>query len=159
MSLLLLQAGPCQGVVQKDDSAVDPAIQYKHKEVNRWDVMAQHLWPRSGFVGSLDGAGQFNLYYSDEDAWKYPEYDDYKGGSRYSVLYKIQGITEDSGGNPLGGCVVKLFRTLDDSKQDQCVSDTVGNYLLMTPFPDAHYCVMFLDPSLAGATVRNLMPV
>ena len=157
MSLLGYLQNPFTGIM-KDDMAVRPDAVYKHIEVNRWDFVVRSLWPRSGFLGSLDANSYTNPFCSDEDSFEYPEIDNPRYGNRQNVVYKIQGITEDSGGNPLGSCVVKLFRSLDDSKQDQCVSDPAGNYILYTPFTDSHYCVMFLDPNLAGATIRTLTP-
>jgi hypothetical protein len=158
MSLLAYLQNPFTGIL-KDDSAVRPDAVYKHIEVNRWDSIGAHLWTKSGFLGALDSGPSFNPCYSDEDRWEWPEIDNPKYGGRQNVVYRIQGITEDSNGSPLGNCVVKLFRAADDSKQDQCTSDAAGNYILWTPFTDAHYCVMFLDPSLAGATIRTLTPV
>ena len=156
MSLLAYLQNPFTGIL-KDDSAVRPDAVYRHAEVNRFDVIIHHLWTKSGFLGAIDSSPSFNPCYSDEDRWEWPEIDNPKYGGRQNIVYRIQGITEDSGGNPLGNCIVKLFRTLDDSKQDQCISDAAGNYILYTPFPDAHYCVMFNGPSLAGATVQTLV--
>jgi hypothetical protein len=160
MSLLLLQAGPWQGVVQKDDSAMDASSQFKMKEVNRWDLFMIHLWSRSGFLNCFDSTSDVNcpnnLSYSNEDTWEYPQYDDFKSCNNTLTLYKIGGVTKDSGGSVLPYCTVHLHRTLDDSKQDTGVSDVNGNYLLYTPFADNHYCVAYNNPNVTGATVNTL---
>ena len=89
--------------------------------------------------------------------FEFPEMDDFKAGRNLQVLYKIQGITKDSGGSPLGGVTVELFRTSDDLKVDSVVSDAAGNYVLYTPYPSTpHYCVAFKSPNLAGSTVQSL---
>jgi hypothetical protein len=162
MSTLLLLAQAWQAPLRKDDSVIDSSTQYKMKEVNRWDIFMLHLWPRSGFLGCFDSTSDpecpNNLIYSNEDTWEYPQFDDYKSGNNTLTLYKIQGVTKDSGGNPLGGCIVELFRASDDLKVDEGVSDVNGNYLLYTPYQTVpHYCVSFKDPNLTGATVRTLV--
>jgi hypothetical protein len=162
MSLLLLQAGPWQGVIQKDDSNIQASTLYKYREVNRWDVFMRHLWPRPGFLGCSDPTSDpntpSNLAYTSEDMYEYPEFDNYKSGNNTLTLYKIQGVTKDSGGSPLGNCQVSLFVTGLDIEVDSCISDAAGNYLLYTPYPSTpHYCVSFKDPNLTGATVRTLI--
>jgi hypothetical protein len=151
-----------QGCIDKDDSAILPFTIYRMKEVNRWDVFMFHLWPRSGFLGCFDFVGDgntpCNLCYSNEDTWEYPLFDDFKSGNNTLTLYKIQGVTKDSAGNPLGNCGVELFRASDDLKVGEGISDINGNYLLYTPYPTIpHYCVSFKDPNLTGATVRTLV--
>jgi hypothetical protein len=74
--------------------------------------------------------------------------------------FGVQGITLDVWGAPLGGVMVKLFRTSDDLKVDQIVSDSFGNYLVSTPYyPDAHYLVMYkvAVPDVFGSSVNTLI--
>lgn len=74
--------------------------------------------------------------------------------------FGIQGVTRDVWNAPLGGVTVKLFRTSDDLKIDQIVSDPLGNYLVSTPYyPDAHYIVMYKagSPDVFGASVNTLI--
>ena len=152
-----------QGCIEKDDSAVIVSTQYRYKEVVRWDIFMRHLWHRSGFIGcngTVDPNSPVNLYTTWEDAYEWPEIDDMKAGRNQIVLYKIQGVTKDSGGSPLGECQVSLFLTSNDTEIDSCVSDAAGNYVLYTPYPSVpHYCVSFKDPNLTGATVRTLTGV
>jgi hypothetical protein len=74
--------------------------------------------------------------------------------------YGFAGVTRDLYGSPLGGCVVKLFLTADDSKVDQVISDSLGNFLITTPFyPNTHYMVTYKAgiPDVTGATVNTLI--
>lgn len=71
------------------------------------------------------------------------------------------GVTRDQWGSPLKGCTVKLFRTSNDVKLDETVSDiNTGAFLLNTAFyPDAHYIVTVKagSPSVQGITVNTLI--
>lgn len=133
---------------------------FKYREVQRWDVEMYYQWPSSRWQGYSTGEIDCPDVLRTSSPFEYVEYDDYKSGSKYTLLYKIQGITKDSGGSPLGNCVVHLHRTLDDSKVDSIVSDSAGNYLLYTPYiTEAHYCVAYLNPNVTGATVNTLLPI
>jgi hypothetical protein len=81
-------------------------------------------------------------------------------GSKYTLLYYIAGITKDSGGAPLGGCEVDLFRSSDDLKVDTITSDAAGNYRVYTPFTtEYHYCTAYnTSGSVAGMTAKTLLP-
>jgi hypothetical protein len=151
-----------QGCIEKNDDVVELSTRYKNVNNNRWDIFMLHLWPGSGWVNAFDSTSNpncpNNLSSNVEDMWEYPDFTfEAYGGGEYATLYKIQGVTKDSGGNPLGGVTVELFRTLDDTKQNSVVSDDAGNYLLMTRYPDAHYIVAFKSPNLAGSTVQTLV--
>lgn len=164
MSTLIWSTGvsPFQ-LMTKEDSAVLPEVVYKHREVNRPDSTNRHLWSKSGFINCFDSGSDANcpnnLFTTWEDAFEWPQWDDIKNGGRTMPVFKIQGVTKDAGGSPLGGVTVELFRELDDTKQDGCISDAAGNYLLYTPFSDAHYIVAFKSPNLAGSTVHTLTGV
>jgi len=151
-----------QAGLEKDDSAVIMSTWYRMKEVVRWDIFMRHLWRKSGFINCFDSTSDANcpnnLQDSMGNAFEYLELDDYKAGRNLQVLYKIQGITKDSGGSPLGGVTVELYRTLDDVRQDTTISDAIGNYVLYTPYTGAetHYIVAFKSPNLAGSTVQTL---
>ena len=150
-----------QAGLEKDDSSVIMSTQYRYKEVVRWDVFMSHLWRRSGFVNCFDSTSDANcpnnIQNSQGNAYEYMEMDDFKAGRNLQTLYKIQGVTKDSGGSPLEGVTVDLFRTSDDLKVDSVVSDAAGNYVLYTPFQSVpHYCVAFKSPNLAGSTVQSL---
>lgn len=74
-------------------------------------------------------------------------------------LYLIAGITRDNTGVPLGLCVVKAYRTVDDVFVAQTLSDGTGNYTISVPSQAAHYLVAYLvgAPDVAGTTVNTLV--
>jgi hypothetical protein len=110
------------------------------------------FWPRGG---SLDASGDEML----ESVW----YDMPEVSNGQKIQYGISGVTRDVYGSPLGGVTVKLFRTIDDQKTDQQVSDANGNYVLSTPFfNDAHYIVEYkagggIIPDVFGSSVNTLI--
>ena len=152
---------PFQGIM-KEDSIVEQVTGYKYTEVNRPEIMIHHLWSRSGFVNSFDSTSDSNcpnnLSQAWEDSWEYPQFNDFKFGGRTNVVYKIQGVTKDNTGTPIGGITVDLFLTVGDIKVDSTISDAAGNYVLFTPYQSmAHYCVGTNNSTLAGATVNTLV--
>lgn len=109
-------------------------------------------WP-----GNCGQIGQMGVDVPIEAVWfEQPERPS-GGSSRLGVL----GVTRDQYGSPLGGVTVKLFRTLDDTKQDQIVSDPLGNFLLTSPFSDDHYLVFYKTgaPDVTGSSVNTIIPV
>jgi len=162
MSLFLQPAQKTWQNFEKDDSATIMSTQYRVKEVLRWDIFMAHLWRRSCFVNCFDPTSDANcpnnLKNSIDAQFEFQEIDDWKVGRNYVAQLKIQGITKDSGGSPLGGVTVELFRTADDTKQDTCVSDSAGNYVLYTIYNEPHYVRAFKSPNLAGSTVESLSP-
>lgn len=74
--------------------------------------------------------------------------------------FGVRGVTRDAYGSRLGGVTVKLFRTLDDSLQDSEVSDPEGNYLVTTPYTDAHYLYIYKagPPEMYGGSANTLIP-
>jgi hypothetical protein len=73
----------------------------------------------------------------------------------------IVGQTKDSGGSPLGNCIVQGFLTAGDVYVGEVTSDTGGYYRLPTPYTDAHYLVAYKagSPDVAGTTVNTLVGV
>jgi hypothetical protein len=162
MSLLGYLQNSFTGIL-KDDMAVLPETVYKFREVNRSDSTIRHLWSKSGFVNCFDSGSDANcpnnLFTTWEDSFEWPQWDDIKNGGRTMPVWKIQGVTKDSGGSPIGGITVDLFLTATDVKVDTCISDAAGNYQLWTPYQNqAHYCVATNNSTLAGATVNTLIP-
>jgi hypothetical protein len=75
-------------------------------------------------------------------------------------ISRISGVTRDSAGNPLGNCVVKLFRLSDNLLVDQVVSDGAGNYILGSCSPtETYYAVAYKagSPDVTGATANTLV--
>jgi len=150
-----------QAGLEKDDAVIIFSTQFRYKELARWEVFSRHLWRQSSFINSWDSTSDAacpnNLCDTQEDAFEWHECDDYKAGHNGVVMYRIQGVTKDSGGSPLGGVTVDLFRSSDDLKVDTVISDPNGGYTLYTPYAATnHYCVAFKNPNLAGSTVQTL---
>ena len=160
MSLLGYLQNPFTGIL-KDDSVVSIESSYRYTEVNRPDSINRHIWSRSGFLNCFDSTSDANcpnnLFSTWEDSWEWPQWNDPKYGCRTNPVWKIQGVTKDSGGSPLGGIYVTLFLTVGDIEVDRTISDANGNYTLWTPYQSqAHYCVATNNSTLAGATVNTL---
>jgi hypothetical protein len=126
-------------------------------------VLTDVLWPRSRFVNMGDSTSDPNcpdILVCPIYQWSFkPLWTDLPG-SKYTLLYYIAGVTKDSGGSPLGGCEVDLFRSSDDLRVDTITSDAAGNYRVYTPFTtEYHYCTAYnTSGSVAGMTVKTLMP-
>lgn len=74
--------------------------------------------------------------------------------------FHIYGITKDSAGAALAGCVVKLYRTSDDALMQQTISGADGSYeFRCTSQFFACYIVAYLagSPDVAGTTVNTLL--
>lgn len=75
--------------------------------------------------------------------------------------FGVTGVTRDQYGSVLGGVTVKLFRTSEDLKLDQTVSDpTTGEYLCNTPYyPDTNYLVFYKagSPDVFGTSANTLI--
>ncbi len=161
-TFLLTQESVRSGVLHaKDDRfCLDP------DKWNVWDRNAQlrpwedgMLWPRSNFMcGDISAAplALFGMDPSQQNRWGVgPD----EGGGQQQL--KIRGTTRDSGGNPLGNCVVQGFVTSTEAFVGQVTSDTGGYYELPTPFvAKAHYLVAYKPggPDVAGTTVNTLVP-
>jgi hypothetical protein len=111
-------------------------------------------WPGSGFIG--DRGIDVAVMDSAIKWWDYPEIT--KGANS---RYGIAGVTRDAYGSAIVSCLVKLFKTSNDSLVSQIVSDANnGSYLLSTPYyPDTHYIVAFKSgsPDVAGTTLNTLV--
>lgn len=73
---------------------------------------------------------------------------------------RIFGVTLDSTGTALPGCIVHLFQTADDKFIDQAVSDGSGNYEFRSPsLSTAYYVVAYKagSPDVVGATINTLV--
>jgi len=110
-------------------------------------VYADTLWPRTPIGGSFLAA----------QSWG--QYERYNSGTTQKKL--IRGITKDPMGQRIGGCLVKLYHTVDDSVLDEIYSDDGGNYTLVTDFTDEHYIVAYRtgSPDYAGTSANTLIPV
>ena len=71
----------------------------------------------------------------------------------------ITGITKDSGGAPIGGCTVKLYRTSDDVMVLSTISDGSGNYTFAPVNRGVQYYVVAYKagaPDVSGTTLNTL---
>ncbi len=120
-------------------------------------------WPsKSGFLNdpaapsslmldqNLNGGGSY-LY----SPWIYGD-----GGCQSTKM--IMGRCLNSVGSPVGGAVVKGFRTSDHLYVGQTVSDGLGYYELACPNTpnNAHFLTAYVDssPDLGGRSVDTLIP-
>ena len=72
---------------------------------------------------------------------------------------RFSGITYDSAGAVCPGCIVQLYRSIDESFIAWCYSDTIGYYQLFSPFADEHFLVARKTgtQAIAGATVDTIL--
>lgn len=71
----------------------------------------------------------------------------------------ISGLTKDSTGAALGGCIVQLYRTADDVMVEETISDGSGNYAFSPRGVGALFYVIAYkagSPDVAGTTVNTL---
>jgi len=79
---------------------------------------------------------------------------------RSQYAFTISGVTRDSGGSPLGGCIVKLFETsAADTKIGETMSDGAGAFVLSPPTNSGTYWIAAfdVDGNPAGVTVNTLV--
>jgi hypothetical protein len=75
--------------------------------------------------------------------------------------YTIAGVTQDSTGLPLPGCVVKLFNAATDTLVAQAVSSATGAYAFPVDKTQQYYEVSYKvgPPDVYGTTVNTLTGV
>lgn len=73
-------------------------------------------------------------------------------------LWKIIGVTKDSGGSPLGSCTVDLFKTSDDSFQLTTVSDGSGNFDFVCVKDVEYYMRAFKAGTPVFGTTDDITP-
>ncbi len=81
---------------------------------------------------------------------------------KFRNYWLLTGVTRDSAGAALGGCVVDLFTTSDDVLRFSTVSDASGNFSFSLPSNGwTCYLVAYKagSPDVAGVTVNTLTPV
>jgi hypothetical protein len=76
-----------------------------------------------------------------------------------TARWGVSGVTKDSTGTPLAGCVVKLFLTATDRLVAQTVSDGGGYYAFSVGPAQLYYAVSYLvgSPDVAGTSVHTLV--
>lgn len=77
------------------------------------------------------------------------------------VQYVLTGVTKDSTGAILPGCVVDAYETTTDTHRGGTVSDSLGNYTITVSgkVGEAFYARAYLTgaPDVAGTTVNTLV--
>ncbi len=76
------------------------------------------------------------------------------------LIYLIAGVTRDSGGAPLGSCVIQLFRTSDDAIIEEKTSAGDGSFSFTVPNGITQYYIVAYkagSPDVAGTTVNTLV--
>jgi hypothetical protein len=77
------------------------------------------------------------------------------------LWFALTGITKDSGGSPLGSCVVKVYLTATDVELLSTTSDASGNYSFFLPAATVgtYYVVAYKvgSPDVSGTTVNTLV--
>lgn len=84
------------------------------------------------------------------------------GSPTLTIVYRISGVTRDGSGNPLGSCVVQLFRTSDDAILEEKTSGVDGSfYFDVADMVTQHYIVAYKagSPDRAGTTLNTLVGV
>ena len=123
---------------------------------SQWDdsfISAGAYWPmiRSGAMSGEDTL----LKPFEFSNWEYG-----LGGSKSSKY--IMGLVRDSLGNPLGGAIIKGFRTSDDVEVGiETTANDTGYFEVMCPYSpnDNHYLLGYYPTGpLAGSTINTLVP-
>lgn len=155
MSQLLGGTSFYSGVIVENDIRIAGKDTQDDTRELRFDHLsgyASAFWPRSGFEGSEVNDG----FLLTAQWWGEPEV-----SSGAISRFGYRGVTRDANNSPLGGVTVKCFRTADDMKTaDDVVSDVDGNFVISTPFYEAHYLVMRKtgSPEVSGVTVSSQFP-
>jgi len=118
---------------------------------------ADFLWPRSSFIGSVDGVAA-GPYVTDAVAHYW---DPVYSTAGVHVPKKVIGQTLNGAGAALGGCIVQLFNTATGLLVDTQTSDSAGNFSLSDPNNVACFVVAYEagSPDVAGTTVNTLTGV
>lgn len=106
--------------------------------------------PTSGVVGANAMMRRRGLPFAFNDARR-------RGAKPYIT---ISGVTKDSGGSALGGCVVQLFRTDNDQFIAEVTSEaTTGAYSFSVANDATYYLVAYKagSPDVSGTTVNTIV--
>lgn len=78
------------------------------------------------------------------------------------IIHTLSGITRDSTGTVLAGCVVDMFRTANDTLISSTVSDAAGAYTLPVSGPAGpFYLVAYKagSPDVSGTSANTLIAI
>lgn len=105
---------------------------------NVFDALAVGMWPISNRVVWLE-----EVIWTGQAGWP----------------YYIAGVTKDSGGTPIGGVNVDLYRTVDDALLGSAVSDANGIFSIgiNDNTTKCYIRAWRLGPAIQGTTVDTLV--
>ena len=115
------------------------------------------LWPRARWSGGEMGMGILQL--DSAFTGRFETNANQRIGA--AGTKRIAGVTRDSGGSPLGSCVVRAYLTTGDVFVGQVTSDSGGYFEVPTIWTGAnHYLVAYKpgSPDVAGSTLNTLTP-
>lgn len=78
------------------------------------------------------------------------------------IIHTLSGVTRDSAGAVLAGCVVDMFRTTDDVLVGATISDGAGVYTLPVSGPGGPFYLVAYKvgvPDVAGTSVNTLIAI
>ena len=102
----------------------------------------------------VDGAGNVGGVISLVAMWD----DRIRFGGASNFPYRITGIVQDSGGNPITNATCSLFRTVDDAWMYDCITAAGGQYDFgVNDTVTTYYVVAFGPGSTQGVTVNTLV--
>jgi hypothetical protein len=79
-----------------------------------------------------------------------------------ATLFRIDGITKNSKGQPVGGCLVKLFETATDTRVQQKTSAEDGTFSFVVPDTTTTYFIISFSVDVfpvSGITANTLVGV
>jgi hypothetical protein len=132
-----------------------------------WRPFAQAAWGgHVAFRGAMSAPVQqdFGLMMSDPQCFGLDEFGQI-GTRQYrniapSIRSSLVGVSRDGTGAILGLCTVRIFRTADDVKVAETVSDASGNWSVPMMPPGPYYYVEYRvgSPDKAGTSLNTNLP-
>lgn len=152
------------GLLNDNETRGQPAdwVQYP-EETGTFGMMAPFadavLWPMSRFAAGDRSAPLLPFGGDMGEMGRYAPPRNQESGA--GSFLKIRGITRDSNGNPLGGCIVKCFTTVGNLFISQVTSDAGGYFEVPSgQLGVQHYLVAYQSgiPDQSGSSVNTLVP-
>lgn len=132
-----------------------------------WRPLAQAAWGGGvAFRGALSVAGQqkVGLPVSAPQSFGLGKFGQigtrlYRNNAP-SIRSSLVGVSKDGAGAVLGGCTVRIFRTADDVKVAETLSDASGNWSVPMMPIGPYYYVEYLagSPNKAGTSINTNTP-
>lgn len=143
-------------VRRRDDRELEYQVgdPFVSEGLNFWPPWVDPL-PTAMETYGTDGAGNVGGVISLQPMWD----DRIRYGGSSNLPYRITGIVQDSGGNPVTNAVCSLFRTSDDAWMYDCVTTSGGQYDFgVTNTTTTYYIVAFdAGNNRQGVTANTLV--